>query len=243
MESAAQILGILDSTCDSFIFPMLDNGYVYLAATRLALFRSSSDWAMVIEVFGFSPRAGLPDLAVYTFASQLHERDPASKYASEDAYRNYLRVHPHDEPRYFYPVGDGPWIDGEFVTDEPEAEVTVRGTTKLLPRRSDFSQFGIELEEPERIHVFELCRYLAAVSREDVLATATEQRVSVLPGMEKLLQLDEWHHPDLVNDERPSELESFKQLARVLSTGDVGQYKPTMPSNTHWRHWPDGGTL
>jgi hypothetical protein len=46
---------------------MLDNGYIYLAATRLSLFRSSRDWAITIEVFGYSPRAGIPDTSIYTF--------------------------------------------------------------------------------------------------------------------------------------------------------------------------------
>jgi hypothetical protein len=56
-----EILSILDRCCDAFTFPMLDNGYVYLAATRLSVYRSTTDWAMAFEVFGFSPRAGLPD--------------------------------------------------------------------------------------------------------------------------------------------------------------------------------------
>ncbi len=48
-----EILSVLDGCCDSFSFPMLDNGYVYLAATQLALYRSVTNWAMVVEVFGF----------------------------------------------------------------------------------------------------------------------------------------------------------------------------------------------
>jgi hypothetical protein len=63
-----------DERCDDYAFPMLDDGYCYLAATRLSLVRSPSNWAMVIEVFSFSPRAGMPDLVVYTFASRLRER-------------------------------------------------------------------------------------------------------------------------------------------------------------------------
>jgi len=35
----------------------------------------------------------------------------------------------------------------------------------------------------------------------------------------------------------------FQQLAKVLETGDVGHYRATKPSNTHWRNWPEGGTL
>ena len=55
--------------------------------------------------------------------------------------------------------------------------------------------------------------------------------------------LDGWHHPDVVADERPSANETFQQLAAVLSTGDASLYQPVQPFNTHWRHWPEGGTL
>src|SRR5262245_18662744 len=92
-----QILSILDRCCDAFTFPMLDNVYVYLAATRLSLFRSAQDWAMVIEVFGFSPRSGLPDTHIRTFASSLINRKSARDYVSQDAYNAYLANHPNDE--------------------------------------------------------------------------------------------------------------------------------------------------
>jgi hypothetical protein len=75
MWSADRILKVLDGCAADYWFPMLDNGYVYLAATRLSLHRSPVDWAMVIEVFGYSPRVGLPDLHVYTFGSRLRDRD------------------------------------------------------------------------------------------------------------------------------------------------------------------------
>jgi hypothetical protein len=56
----AKILSILDRCCAWFDFPMLDNGYIYLAATRLSFYCCDQDWALVIEVFGFSPRYGNP---------------------------------------------------------------------------------------------------------------------------------------------------------------------------------------
>jgi hypothetical protein len=80
-----QILEVLDDACRSYTFPMLDNGYVYLAATRLSAFSSSEDWALVIEVFGFSPRSRVPDVHIYTFASTLYNRDPAANYVSVEA--------------------------------------------------------------------------------------------------------------------------------------------------------------
>lgn len=69
-------------------------------------------------------RTGLPDLVVSTFTSRLHDRDAARQYVNEDAYRNYLRDHPHDESRFFHPIENGPWHDDdELVTENAEVHV------------------------------------------------------------------------------------------------------------------------
>jgi hypothetical protein len=210
------------------------------------MFRSQRDWAMVIEIFGFSPRGGLPDLCVSTFASTLTNRDAPEKYATREAYEQYLRNHANNEARFFFPIEEGDWQDpddGELVSDDTDAELLLRNSARPLPTAADYARHEIELEDDDHAHVFELCRYLAAIARNDVLATPDERRVSIAPDMQQLLVLDDWHHPDLVNDERPSELDSFQQLARVLETGDVAQYRPTGMGNTHWKNWPDGGSL
>jgi hypothetical protein len=242
--NAETILSILDQNCDDFSFPMLDNGYVYLAATRMSLYRSPQDWALVIEVFGYSPRSGLPDTHIHTFASRLHNRDKPENYVTQQAYEQYLRNNPHNESRFIHPIDPGPWQDNDtFEFIAPDAtEVVVRGTKRLLPNVREYARHGIQLEHLPRIHVCEVCRYVADVAREDVLATPDERRISVLPEMAQVLQLEEWNHPDVVDDdERPSGSETFRQLAAVLVTGDVTLYKPTLPPNTHWRNWPEGG--
>ena len=50
----------------------------------------------------------------------------------------------------------------------PEHECSFRSTP---PARETYEQHGIELADADRIHVFELSRYLAAVDRDAVLAT------------------------------------------------------------------------
>src|SRR5579863_8141474 len=182
------ILSVLDSCCDSFTFPMMDNGYVYLAATRLSLYRSEEDWAMVIEVFGFSPRAGLPDTHIHTFASTLHDRDPAGRYKTRKAYENYLANFPHNDSRFIFPIESGPWQVQEYdeFLAEDATEVVVRGARSLIPSVDDYGQHGIELEQPPQVHVFELCRFLADVARESVLANTQERRVSVPPNLEQI---------------------------------------------------------
>jgi len=240
------ILAVLDDCCDAYTFPMLDNGYVYLAATRLSVFRSENDWALVIEVFGFSPRGGLPDTHIHTFASRLHNRDTPANYVSAEAYENYLHNNPNNESRFVYPISEGDWQDPEsleLVADDART-VGVRGQARPIPSRHEFERYGISLTDPARICVFELSRFLAEVLRDDVLATGEERRVSVLPEMHPILQLEEWTHPNVVDDKsRPSGSPTFLQLAEVLATGRADRYEPTSPPNTHWRHWPEGGTL
>lgn len=241
-----EILSILDRCCDAFTFPMLDNGYIYPAATRLSLYRSAQDWAMVIEVFGFSPRAGLPDTCIQAFASRLHNRNPPQSYVTQSAYENYIARNPHNDSRSVFSIREGPWQDSEnqeFVAEDAR-EVYLRDRAIRLPAPDAYSRHSIELEHAPRVQVFELCRFLAAVAREEVLATQEERRVSILPEMEQLLQLEEWHHPNVVDDEdRPSGSETFQQLGQVLATGESVHYRPTRPPNTHWRNWPEGGRL
>jgi hypothetical protein len=241
-----EILSILDCCCDAFTFPMLDNGYVYLAATRLSLYRSATDWAMVIEVFGFSPRAGLPDTHIQTFASRLKDRNSPEQYVSREAYENYLANNPYNDTRFVFPIEEGNWQDpeGDELVAENASTVDVRGLALPLPPLDRYEQNGVELQQPPRVHVYELCRYLAEIERGRVLATRQERRISVLPDMNQFLQLEEWHHPNVVDDDdRPSGSKTFQQLARVLTTGDVKLYRPSRSPNTHWRNWPEGGRL
>ncbi len=240
----AAILRVLDAGCRAHVFPMLDNGYVYLAATRLSLHRSAADWALVFEIFGHSPRGLAPDLGIWSFGSRLVGRKTPDDYVNEEAYRTYRRVHAHDDAEFFFPV-DGDWQDpdeAEMVALDADV-VTVRGKDIPIPGRDSFALHGIELVEPDRMRAFEVCRYLADIERDLVLATPEERRTHVPPELEEILVLDEWHHPDTVTGEVASQTASFRSIARVLATGDVDAYDASEPGNTHWSNWPDGGTL
>jgi hypothetical protein len=242
---AEEILSVLDRCCDTYSFPMLDNGYVFLAATRLSLHRSKMNWAMVIEVFGFSPRAELPSTHVCTFADKLHNRNAPESYVTRDAYERYLADNSNNESRFVYPINKGPWQDPENceLVANNATNVSVRGKVMTLPSFEEYAHHGIKLEQPPQVQVFELCRFLADVAREQILATPQERRVSVLPDMNQILQVEEWHHPDVVDGSRPSESDTFRQFAHILATGNAEPYRPPRQPNTHWSNWPGGGRL
>jgi hypothetical protein len=240
-----QILAVLDRCSEHFSFPMLDNGYVYPAATRLSLYRSAKDWAIVIEVFGFSPRSGIPDTQIYTFGSRLRRTKKAEDYVNQKAYEAYIENNPYNESTSVFPIDEGGWQspeNGELLTHGGH-RVKVRDEFVQTPAPSEYAASGITLQDPPNVHVFEFCRLLAATKRSNVLATTDERRICVPHDVEQIMQLEEWFHPDVVNDALPSGNATFKALAEVLVSADTSKYRPPMQPNTHWKNWPEGGTL
>lgn len=241
--TSEKILEVLDACAEEFTFPVLDNGYVYLAATRMSVYRSESDWAIVIEVFGFSPRSGDPDVQIYTFSSNLYDRNLTSNYVSEEAYKSYLENNPFNESRFIYPFDNSDWIDDEDQESlNSNGVCLLRGNEMPFLLPSEFKEFGIELEE-EMPLTFEFCRFLAAKHRDLVLCTENERRVSVSPEMELLLRLDTWNHPDISDGALPSSSEVFKKIAQVIVEGSIKSFNHTEKENTHWSNWPEAGTL
>ncbi len=239
-----RILEVLDKCAEEFTFPVLDNGYVYQAKTRMCVYRSKDDWAIVIEVFGFSPKAGEPYIQIYTFSSNLFNRNPSSNYVSEEAYEEYLSNNPYNESRFVYPIeNDNCWDQdaSEYIKKNGHCFLR-RGVKVAIPKTDEYEGLEIELEE-DRPLIFEFCRYLAAKYPDKVLCTEEERRISVTPEMEVLLKLDEWNHPDISCEELPSSSETFSLIAEAIVTGRRETYSVTSKSNTHWANWPEGGTL
>jgi hypothetical protein len=44
-------------------------------------------------------------------------------------------------------------------------------------------------------------------------------------------------------DNRPSSYETWQQIAKVIVTRDTSHYKPTLEPTTHWKFYPDSGSL
>lgn len=237
------ILEVLDGCADDCTFPMLDNGYLYLAAARLSLHWAPGRWALVTEVFGFNPRAQEADLQVSVFGNCIVARKTRADFVADQAFESYLASAASHDSRFHHPlVGDG-WEFDYTAIPRGATHVLLRGTSIRLPFRGAYAAAGIALSSPDSIHGQELSRLLAATHRDAVLATREERRAQVDPSLAELLVLDDWHHPDTVRRELPSHTETFRQLARVLATGEVNHYQSREPPNTHWKNWPLAGAL
>jgi len=51
------------------------------------------------------------------------------------------------------------------------------------------------------------------------------------------------YNQDQRESNRPSAYETWQLLAKVIATGDLSMYKPTLVPNTHWKFWPESGSL
>jgi hypothetical protein len=164
---------------------------------------------------------------------------------SSAAYEAHLASNPNNESVFIYPIQEGKWQNpsNDELLAHGQNYVSVRGQSAVIPPVSEYSTYQIALTATENVHVFEFCRYLAASMRDSVLATPQERRVCVPSDLVQVLQVEEWRHPDLLKDERPSEVATFQVFAEILAGDDPARYKNPEAPNTHWSNWPEGGSL
>lgn len=58
---------------------------------------------------------------------------------------------------------------------------------------------------------------------------------------QELKKSKEWNLKEWEN--RPSNYETWRQIADVIVTGDASYYNPTLESNSHWKNWTEGGSM
>lgn len=232
----ADIQRQLDECARQYMFPMLDNGYVYLADVRLHAYRDDKRWAIIIEQLGFHPRPGGHGGMVnclYRYGNCLN-RSPG--LADEDL---------------IVVTSDGK--DGPTFADEA-GQLVRPGLHTIRIRNTDFTvnlsptmlqTAGVVPQDPDQLQAFELLRVLIPKYRDFLLATEDELRSRVPPDLDEILVLDEWNHPDLAKGELPSSSPTFRMITKVLVAGDPAYYQPgpQCPPNTHWKNWPGGGKL
>jgi len=234
MIKKEEILRQLDQCNSTYTFPMLDNGYVYPAGTKLTAYRDSQRWVLIIEAVGFSYRGGGHN----GISNCLHVYGNCLNYAPGTLNENFLSLtNDSDECETF--------DDEEFFYLNPNCpSFILRGEHfPIIHDRSKYTASGINLEDDERIKAFEFLRMLDVLHHDKLVATESEIRERVPGDIPKILELHEWFHPDVAGGDLPSESETFRQIAEVIETGNVALYKPTQQPNTHWENWPEGGVL
>jgi hypothetical protein len=232
--TAGDILAQLDECATNFSFPMLDNGYIYPVTSRLSVFGDKERWVITVESVGYFQRLQgheAMETSVYVFGNSIG-------FEPGMANGNTLWLTEDSD--------DGPaFLNDQFGTLNPEVDtMLIRDKKVTIPKDPAFYVArNVELADAPAVRVYEFMRACLPEHRAALLATEDELYDTFRQNLPKLLQLDEWFHPDVADEQKPSENETFQQIAAVLESGDVSLYKPTMEPNNHWRNWPVGGSL
>ncbi|GAA2488641.1 DUF7003 family protein [Winogradskya humida] len=210
---AEEILGQFDAAAEAFVFPDVGHVYYYAVEARLHGYRDAERWALVVEVVGYSPRAGNLVDVLHVFGNCLTQGEPGLDNDDFlERVENWDEIEDVDEPEMYH---GGP--------------VVIRGQA-----------IAVDAEPGDEL--VDVLRELTPEHRELLLADEGELRRRIPADLPEVLRVDKWHQPDVV-EQRPSESEVYRQIAEVLATGDLSRYAPTQPPNTHWSHWPDSGSL
>jgi hypothetical protein len=218
-----EILHKLDESAKNYNFPMLNNAYLYYARIRLSAYRSNSEWLIIFQELAFSEMHGLIN--------------------ANSAYGNKIDVPTMDALTIASTVSGKPIIDdqGNCLIDKYGFELNVRGKViKMSPSEEDYQRAGISTQssEPDCILILRLLAFLRPedffMSDKELLDIWGRNNV----GLEKFLQLEDWHHPNIAGDELPSQSQCFQSLARAIARDDRNLYYcPQEVFNTHWTNW------
>ena len=191
MISEQQILNALDHSNDGYYcdFIPLNHPYSYLIDTRLNVFRSETEWAILAEILGYNPRGGRIELNIFYYGNCLINLE---KYNNRDT--NYYNAAPIDEDSFRAATADG------LLNTEADILLVRETHLALSHNKGDYERAGIDLAElePDRIGMEEVGRLLITQNQEAFRATDAELYKSIPKHLEKLLVLDQWCHKDFV---------------------------------------------
>jgi hypothetical protein len=222
----SEVLELLDRCADENTFPMLNNTHVRHAGIRLHVFGSEAEWLIVFDwFFDFVP-AGTFSEFVDAFGSELpdgnlscNRSDPVELPDQEDLY---------DEL-------------GNYKFDRFHFELLINKELRsFTPTREDYLAAGFDVDDGQQSET-QIIRYLEHQLGDELYAPSPEALLNVCgredAGLTQLLYLKEYYHPNVADDEYPSDTETFRMIADVLVSRDPSRHHPSEASNTHWSHW------
>ena len=221
----SDILDPMDKCAEEFNFPILNNINSHLADIKLTSFRSSEEWLIVFEEVALFEETMFMN-TVSAYGNKV--RTPGVQLGIDDIIK---------------PVPSRPIFDDEgmFTLNLFDFEIKINNKKKhFSPTKADYQKLKIKLQSkvPDAA---KLLRYLVDKVPEEFFVS--ESKLLQICGrrsanVKLFLKLDDWNHPDVADDELPSESISFKTLADALVQGDPGLYScPKNKENTHWTNW------
>ncbi|GAB3735727.1 hypothetical protein GCM10027598_62130 [Amycolatopsis oliviviridis] len=222
------IIPLLDEHAKSYDFPVLNNEDIDLAGVRLTAFRGEDEWLVVFEEIEVFRRQRFAN-GVFAYGNKI------AKSGSQGS----------DDLILGEPLGSPPlWDDtGNFLLDPEDFRIRACHSGNeyhFTPSPREYERAGIVPDNHEH-DAAKILRFL--VNEIPAELYATDDRLLRTCGktepLARFTQLTGWRHPDVIDDELPSDSPCLQSLAAALIADDPAIYECAPEQwNTHWSAWP-----
>jgi hypothetical protein len=196
---------------------MLNNVYFYYSRARLNSFVGGKDWLIVFQVIAYFTRSAELGNFLYAYGSVIPDGIDQDKYL---VYATQL--------------------DKKDIADRFNFKLSIRGkSVKAKLTEDDYAEYDIPVDEehPPELDVARIVGWKYA----DLVFLPEDELLDFLGlsgrRLRPFLTLEDWYHPNVADDELPSQSDSLDQLAEAMSKKDKSAYKLQGTGNTHWSNW------
>jgi hypothetical protein len=221
---------------EDYQFPYLDDPMSYMIGARLSAYRDGQCWSILFERVGYNPRAtGHAVLTLAPFGNCLKQRPVPHQVDFMTVTKDVGDVPAFVREQgltvlsssavaiYARDVSEVSYDDG--VTFSLATNDAGRQMLPVEHRLSIYERNRIPLANPPHIEPHDLFRLL-------------------YPRFRELFHGDEaWLRPHVMDGEMPSHSPSLIAISQMLESGDIFDFADPGVGNTHWSHWPGGGSL
>ena len=223
----------------------LEHGYFATAGNRIHLYADSERWAIVFEKSEYQNRdraAEIELIYVGNCINYIIDKFPERNYISNT--KLITLIDPDEFHRIENKKGDE--METFELIGKDVKDIKVRDTIVDFDKSYiNYQKIGIKVrsfDNPKKLIGFEdLIRYLHETNPGIISATQDEIREHIPNEIPKIMTINEFHFNSVHDKEQPpSQQETYQLIAKVLTTRDSSNWKPTEQSNNYWKNWISG---
>jgi hypothetical protein len=220
----SEILSQLDKAALEYQFPIFNNVNYPAAGMRLTAFRDDAEWLIVFEKVAYSDAEGTFLNMIYAYGNKL-----AKPGFQAQSVRRVVKEVPSD------PIWDD---EMNFLLDMSNFSLLINGSIRQFSPSEDIynkAKINLNDDSDSALKVLRLIMYFIpdeVFSNDDELLAACNRA-----NIPKFIQLNEWHHPDVLKGELPSHSVCFQTLAQAIAENKIELFSCPEEINTHWSCW------
>lgn len=219
-----EIISQLDNAAQEYKFPAFDNVNYPAADMRLTAFRDDSEWLILFEKLVFSRAESAFLSMIHAFGNKILSPGLQSNSAYE-----VITATPG------CPLWDN---EMNFLIDLFNITLRIKGevrTFEVTP--DDYREAHVNLKDNSPPEFKVLCLLVNLMKGQLFRSDNDLLRACNRSNLEKVVQLDDWHHPDVYNNVLPSKCDFFQKFAQSISDGSYKVHDYSGGINSYWYYW------